>query len=133
MINIILISVFIFYICTLILDFGYKQAIKTWKPEEMLNTIQKINEQNKELLKQNTDFALIENNNRIWYLNQLKMIGNYLKEKHNDNYIFDNFEQLNDKTVKNITYDIDVILDKMSKYGFDSLTDDEKEYLKNVK
>ena len=44
---------------------------------------------------------------------------------------FDHAKDLASKENKNIVLDVDVILDKASKHGLDSLTKEEIEYLKN--
>lgn len=90
--------------------------------------------------------------NVLWYITQMHELGIYLKYKHKDDYILNilrtmpQYDKLNLKSredeIQNklkevdikepIVLDMDVILDKINEIGFDKLSEEEKNYLKNI-
>jgi len=125
----------------IVLNAGYKMAMYGFKPEETNKILKTQNETIIELRKINDELVdtlkkMDETNkaNTQWYYSQLQYLGQYLKDKHDDNYVFDRMGQLlNQEIEKKKEYDLDDILDKISKDGFESLTDDEKDYLHGIK
>jgi hypothetical protein len=117
-----------------------------WKPQSLVDSLKMANETNNELLKSNkklldADKILADDikkmdetikSNTNWYLTQINTLGMYLKEKHNDNYVFDQLKGLNGiEPIKKKNYDVDELLDKIKVGGWDSLTLDEIKYLKD--
>ena len=125
----------------IILNAGYKLAIDKFKPKETSELLDKQNDTITELKKMNDELVdgikkLDETGkaNTQWYFTQLQTLGQYLKDKHDDNYVFDRMGSLlNKDDVDKKEYNLDDILDKISKEGFESLSDDEKDYLHGIK
>jgi hypothetical protein len=114
---------------------GYKLAMVRWQPKDMVDKLEKYAEVNKELVDAVKKYDEINTQKDTWYLTQLNNLGQYMKEKHNDNYVFDQLKLLpgyqlpeNKEPVK---LELDSILDKASKYGIESLSEEEIDYLKN--
>jgi hypothetical protein len=126
-------------ISIILIIIGYKIAIIAWRPENLLDSLKSANETNEIVNKTNAE--LIESvkkrdetiaSNTNWYLTNINALGQYLKDKHNDNYVFDqlkNIPGIEPKIKKE--YDIDALLDKISTDGWTSLTEDEIKYLKD--
>ncbi len=120
---------------------GYLLAMYLYKPKELLEEIKELLYQIEEYDTMNKDLNTgIEKmdetmkSNTNWYMAQLNNLGMYLKDKYQDNYVFDQLKQVPGFEEKpKIIYDIDVILDKASKFGLDSLTEEEKNYLRKQK
>jgi hypothetical protein len=114
---------------------GYKLAMIRWQPKEMSDKLENYIEVNRELVDSIKKIDDINVQKDTWYINQLNNLGHYMKEKHDDNYVFDQLKlngyQLPENDKKPQKLELDTILDKASKYGFDSLTEDELNYLKN--
>ena len=116
---------------------GYKLAMLRWSPQDLINRLEKYSILNKEL----TDGIrkLYETNkmNTAWYMNQLNNVAVYLKEKYQDSYVSDQLKNIpgyiSPEDDEPEYYDIDTILDKASKHGFESLNEGEKNYLKKPK
>ena len=122
----------------IVLNTGYKLAMDKFKPKETTELILKQNDTITELRNMNDELTdgvkkLDETSktNTQWYFSQLQALGQYLKDKHDDNYVFDRMGSLlNKDNEDSIEYNLDDILDKVSKEGFESLSDDEKDYIK---
>lgn len=119
---------------------GYKLAMIVWRP----NLLQEKIEISRKLIEEyKTNTSLLKDSaeqNTQWYIAQLNTVGLYLKEKHKDNYIFDQLNvfgigaDFNKKQNKIEEFTkIDDILDKISKLGWNSLTDNERKILYNQK
>lgn len=110
---------------------GYKLAIIRWQPKDLIKKLEKYNNMNIELSNNMEKLNDINKQKDIWYIQQLNNLSLYIKEKYNDDYIYNKLEQQG--YIKNDTkkYKIDDILDKAAKYGIKSLTKEEIEYFKN--
>jgi predicted transcriptional regulator len=126
-----------------VLNVGYKMAMLRWEPKDMMEKLDKFNAVNQELTNgikrlddMNKHLEEVNKQKDSWYMAQLQNLGQYMKEKHNDNYVFDQLKfsgvQMPEKT-EPTELNIDSILDKASEFGFDSLTEEELDYLKNHK
>ena len=116
---------------------GYKLAIVRWQPKDMDDKLEKYAEVNKELVDTIKKYDEINTQKDTWYLTQLNNLGQYMKEKHNDNYVFDQLKLLSGyqlpENEESVILELDNILDKASKYGFNSLSEEEMNYLKNTR
>jgi hypothetical protein len=116
---------------------GYKLAIVRWQPKDMVDKLEKYAEVNKELVDTIKKYDEINTQKDTWYLTQLNNLGQYMKEKHNDNYVFDQLKLLSGyqlpENKESVILELDTILDKASKYGFNSLSEEEMNYLKNTR
>ena len=121
-----------------ILFLGYAFAIYLWQPKETKIELEKYKAISTEL----TTMIQKHNDNiqqyNQWYLQQIEQLNKYLIEKHDDYYIQEKLvsEQMIDmglKTIKKNKFNLDDILDKASKYGLDSLSVEEINFLKNHK
>ena len=128
---------FIFFVI-----FGYIMTTIIHQPKKLKKNIDNLETDNKSLKKEIKD---LENLNKDLvddikeldeiikvYLQNINALGQYLKDKYNDNYVFDQL-----KGVQGIEpqdkkeYNIDDLLDKLSLDGWNALTKDEIDYLKN--
>jgi hypothetical protein len=129
---------------------GYKIAILIWQPKELLKTgqdllseIDEMSKQHNELEKQYKDIVHVANEiektslyKDTWYVQQLQTLAQYLKDKHKDNYVYDQMKHVEAFKQPIIepekeNYDVDSLLEKITKNGLNSLTKEEVEYLKN--
>jgi len=126
---------------------GYKISMLFWQPKELLKTGQDLLQKNQEITKQtetiiaqSKEIETISLQKDTWYMQQLQLLAQYLKDKHNDNYIYEQLKHVQgftqpiietkkDKEEK--TYDVDSLLDKINKSGIVSLTEDEVKFLKS--
>ena len=127
---------------------GYRVAKMIFNPDKKNKEIDKLTEENMKFA--NANHLLQHNlqkiddtnqNNYQWYINQLYNIGTYLKMKHNDTFVFDQLNYLTGQKViepqkekkenTNIILDINTILDRILKVGYDGLSEDEKKFLQN--
>jgi len=120
--------------------FGYKIAMIRWMPDKLLSNLEDVNKLNQEIIQLNKDLSdgvkkMDETNKQTvqYYMTQIHMLGQYMREKHQDNYVFDNmnngqgFKQEPEKK----EFELNDILDKARESGLDSLTKDEKQFLKD--
>jgi hypothetical protein len=125
----------------IVLNTGYKLAMDKFKPKETAELITKQNETIEELRKINDELVdgvkkldETQKANTQWYFTQIQTLGQYLKDKHDDNYVFDRMGSLLNQGLEHKKeYNLDDILDKISNEGFESLSDDEKDYLHGIK
>lgn len=111
-----------------------KNAVEELKKENenLLNKIKYLEFENK-ILKNEHDFLIKKYNDDVNALKTyITQLGMYIKEKYNDNIVFKQDEKTQEKTQEK-KYNIDDILDKLSDGGWDSLSKDEIEFLKNQK
>lgn len=115
---------------------GYKLAIIRWQPKELINKLDKFADFNVELSDGIKKLNEINKQKDTWYLQQLNNLGFYMRDKYSDDYVFNQlkaqipgYEKPKTETKKELK--IDDILDKASKYGLNSLTEEEINYLKN--
>jgi len=134
----------IIFLCILFNFIGYKIALIIWKPELLKKTNEILIKNQKDLLnldnlRQKTNLELLETNKKLdetiksnanWYIQNINNIGQYLKDKHNDNYVFDQLKNVQGISEKR-NYSVDELLDKLSIGGWYALTQDEINYLKN--
>jgi len=119
------------FICIFV---GYKLAVMRWQPKDLIEKLEKYDAVNRELSDGVKKLNELNTQKDTWYMSQLQSLGQYMKDKHNDNYVFDQLKQHNIQpiggTEESLTT-VDDILDKASKFGLDSLTEDELNILKN--
>ncbi|MCK9476546.1 MAG: hypothetical protein M0R46_11535 [Candidatus Muirbacterium halophilum] len=105
-----------------------------WQPKDLIEKLEKYDAVNRELSDGVKKLNELNTQKDTWYMSQLQSLGQYMKDKHNDNYVFDQLKQHNIQpiggTEESLTT-VDDILDKASKFGLDSLTEDELNILKN--
>ncbi|NPV13131.1 MAG: hypothetical protein HPY57_15295 [Ignavibacteria bacterium] len=134
-------------LCSIFLVFvGYRLAISIHDPKRLKQNIDDLKSDNKTLSKEIKDLEninkdLIEGvkkldetvkSNTNWYLQNINALGQYLKDKYNDNYVFDQLKNIQGiKPVEKKEYNIDDLLDKLSVGGWNSLTKDEIDYLRS--
>ena len=144
----IIIEVFgIILLSLMFIGLGYIYSYYKWDVHELIkkekehyktiDELRKINdEQNNQIINGN----LTLKKNRDWYILQLRTIGNYINEKYSDQLINNqinvmlgsDLEQAEFIKEEKHDYDIDELLDKIDKYGIESLTIDELNFLKNI-
>ena len=131
-------TIFIMYV-------GFKLALLRWNQKENQQKLENYDIINIQLSDTNKKYIdLIEKLNHVsksskeWYISQLKNVSYYLKEKHNDRFLevqlVDIFNKVDDEIKipgKKKEYDMNIILDKITKNGIDSLTKDEFDFLNN--
>lgn len=131
-------TIFIMYV-------GFKLALLRWNQKENQQKLENYDIINIQLSDTNKKYIdLIEKLNHVsksskeWYISQLKNVSYYLKEKHNDRFLeiqlVDVFNKVDDEIKipgKKKEYDMNIILDKITKNGIDSLTKDEFDFLNN--
>ena len=119
------------FICVYV---GYKLAVMRWQPKDLIEKLEKYDAVNKELSDGVKKLNEVNTQKDSWYMSQLQALGQYVKEKHNDNYVFDQLKIHGIQPIQggqtNLT-NVDDILDKASKFGLDSLTEEELNILKN--
>ena len=114
------------------INIGYRIALSRFNPKDLLERLEKISAINSNLEEGIKKLDETGKANTQWYFSQLQYLGQYLKDKHNDNYVFDRMGNIEGFiTPEPKEYNLDDILDKISKEGFESLSDDERNYLKN--
>ena len=94
--------------------------------------IKELEDNNKDLVEsvKKLDETIKSNNN--WYIQNINALGQYLKDKHNDNYVFDQLKNIHGiDPIEKKEYNVDELLDKLSIGGWNSLTKDEIDYLKS--
>lgn len=96
--------------------------------ESLKNEAEKLYKLNKELVDGVQKINQQSISNIQYYDDYIRKMMIYYKEKYNDVYVEG---QNNTKEPKN--YNIDNLLDKISNFGFESLSNDEKNFLKNIK
>jgi len=105
-----------------------------WQPKDLIEKLEKYDAVNKELSDGVKKLNEVNTQKDSWYMSQLQALGQYMKEKHNDNYVFDQLKIHGIQPIQggqtNLT-NVDDILDKASKFGLDSLTEEELNILKN--
>ena len=69
---------------------GYKMAMIRWTPKDLVDRLEKYDELNDGLSKTVIKLNDLQKNNMSWYMSQINTLGHYLKNEHNDTYIFDN-------------------------------------------
>ena len=129
----------------LIMYIGFKVAEIRWNHKEKdqkLKSYETINKElsnvnlrlNEEVKKGNENLKHLEK----WYVEQLSQVAMYIKKEYNDSFL----ENLLITVTRNTSLavftekkelDLDKILDKINQNGFDSLTQDEIEFLKKNK
>lgn len=112
---------------------GYKLAILRWSPKLMLEKLEKFDEINKDMAEGIKRLDDANKSNTQFFLSQIHSLGYYMKEKHNDSYVFDNMKNMKgfEHLIEPKEYTVDGLLDKASESGWDSLTDEEKNFLKD--
>jgi len=136
---------FVLFFIVLFIIIGYKLAMMRWSVKELVKTsnenfklAEQLTKVNNEQLSHITNINNTIIKNKEWYIVQLRTIATYIKDKYNDNIIYNqigailgsNLEETEFKQKKDINYNIDEILDKINMFGFDSLTIDEINFLK---
>lgn len=138
--SIIVYTIFILYV-------GFKVALLRWNHKENQQKIENYENINTELTSANKSYIEIlekvsntSKSNKDWYIGQLRNISYYLKEKYSDDFlevqlydIFNNSEKEIIIESEKKEYDINIILEKISKNGIESLTEEEINFLKNNK
>lgn len=136
-----MVPMFIFFVI-----FGYIMATIIHQPKRLKKNIDNLETDNKSLKKEIKDLENLNKDlvdgvkkldetikvNTNWYLQNINALGQYLKDKHNDNYVFDqlkNIQGIEPQDKKE--YNVDDLLDKLSLGGWNALTKDEIDYLKN--
>ena len=67
--------------------------------------------------------------NQQWYLSQMNNVAIYLSNEYNDNTLIDNIQIGKSLPIQKIRYNLDVLLDKISISGYESLNEDEINFL----
>lgn len=131
-------SIFLIYV-------GFKVALLRWNHKENAQKLENYETINNEITKANQKYIeMLEKVNETgkvnknWYITQVKNISYYLKEKYDDTKLEEElFDVFNNPETKEIdiddkkTYNINILLDKISKSGIDSLTEEELKFLNN--
>ncbi len=140
-IYLLMVPIFIFFIIL-----GYILANIIHQPKKLKKIIDNLENDNKILSKQNQELEKLwyQSNelskkldetiksNTNWYITNINTLGQYLKDKHNDNYVFDQLKNIPGiGDVEKKEYNLDILLDKLSVGGWSSLTKDEIDYLRN--
>ena len=136
---VIIYSIFMIYV-------GFKVALLRWNYKENSQKLENYETLNNQLTETNQKYVeLVEKinasgkHNKEWYISQLRNLSYYLKEKHSDDFldrqlydIFNNPEEQEiDIPGQKKQHDINNILDKISKSGIESLTEEELKFLNN--
>jgi len=127
----------------LILYIGFKIAEIRWnhkEKDEKLRAYETLNNELSEVNKKISDEVKKGNENlkqlEKWYIEQLSQVAIYIKREYNDSFL----ENLLITVTKNTSLtvfntkkelDLNKILDKINAQGFNSLTKDEIEFLRN--
>jgi len=100
--------------------------------------VQSINTNNETINKANDTINQLNGavkKTQDWYIQQLRSLSIYMKDKHKDKYLENQLNiMIGDLSLpfkKDIKYNINDLLEKISSNGIDSLTKDEIEFLKN--
>jgi len=112
---------------------GYKIAMIRWNPKQTTDKLDKLNKINLEL---SNSVRILDETIKLkdnWYMQQLNNIAEYMDKKHDDDYVYQKLKQIpgykKPITIETEKLKVDDILDKVSKFGWDSLTSAEREYL----
>jgi len=138
-ITIIFLIIGIILTCAIFAYIGYTIALLIYDPKALMESSKKLLEVNNQLQAANHEFAEVNKkmdetikSNTNWYLQNINALGQYLKDKHNDNYVFDQLKNMQGIEPRiDIVYDVDIILDKLKVGGWDSLTPEEISFLKS--
>ena len=121
---------------------GFRAALLRWNHRENSEKLDNYEILNKQLVEVNekqvesinTNNANIKKTND-WYLLQLQSISTYIKEQHGDSKLQEHLGIMigNPKIEfkEEIDYNINEILEKITKLGISSLTKDELDFLKD--
>jgi len=124
------------------LTIGYNIAIIRWTPKELIQKNDALTSLNNELIEGNRNLMdgikkMDEHSKQAnaWYTTQIQILAQYMKDKHQDSYVFDNMKNIEGfkPETKQQKYKLDDILDKAKENGLDSLTEGELKFLKDLK